>query len=73
MVHLPRFSTEVSSFIYEFLDQMFIEAQTRVKLHACPLPTTRIYANVNPYFLKKILETCWMTVFFGKDVLRVEI
>lgn len=72
MVNLPRFSTEVSSFIYEFLDQMFIEAQTRNELACLSLTNDTDVRKRKAELLEKDFRDLLDDGIFGKDVLRVE-
>jgi hypothetical protein len=72
MVNLPRFSTEVSSFIYEFLDQMFIEAQTRNEVACLSLTDDADIRKRKSLLLEKDFRDLLDDGIFGKDVLRVE-
>jgi len=72
MSNLPRFSTEVSTFIYEFLDQVFIEAQTRNEMACMSLTNESDIRKRKALLLEKDFRDLLDDGIFGKDVLRVE-
>jgi succinylarginine dihydrolase len=68
---LPRFSTETSTLLYSFLEQIFAEAQTRNELACMALKDKDHIKKRKALLLEKDFRDLLDDGVFGKDVLKV--